>query len=138
MKSLIALGITVSFLSTDVALAADRDHTLPLLSAPASNPDTMGWMQGFPPAPDETIRFTDPDYTWWINHDDHGAFAARGVHGQTIWIAPVAQMVIVHFASSPVAADAASDPTSLPAFRTVADYLMERDRGGTAIATRQP
>lgn len=64
---------------------------------------------------------------WWVSHDDHGAFAARGVHGQTIWIDPTAEMVIVRFASGPVAANAASDPTSLPAYRAVADYLMAQD-----------
>lgn len=69
-----------------------------------------------------------PDWSyrgmWWVSHDDHGAFAARGVHGQTIWIDPTAEMVIVRFASNPVAGNAASDPTSLPAYRAVADYLM--------------
>ncbi|WP_169961466.1 serine hydrolase [Oceaniglobus indicus] len=64
---------------------------------------------------------------WWVSHDDHGAFAARGVHGQTVWIDPTAEMVIVRFASTPVAANAASDPTSLPAYRAVADYLMMQD-----------
>lgn len=64
---------------------------------------------------------------WWISHDDHGAFAARGVHGQTLWIDPVAEMVIVRFASNPVAANAANDPISLPAYRAVADYLMLQD-----------
>ena len=64
---------------------------------------------------------------WWITHDDHGSFAARGVHGQTIWIDPRADMVIARFASHPVAANAASDPTSLPAFRAVADYLIAHD-----------
>lgn len=64
---------------------------------------------------------------WWVSNDDHGAFAARGVHGQTIWIDPAAQMVIVRFASNPVAANPASDPTSLPAYRAVADYLMAHD-----------
>ena len=68
---------------------------------------------------------------WWVSHDDHGSFAARGVHGQTIWIDPTAEMVIVRFASNPVAANAASDPTSLPAYRAVADYLMgEGDSAG--------
>ncbi|MFG6178619.1 serine hydrolase domain-containing protein [Halomonas sp. THAF12] len=62
---------------------------------------------------------------WWISHDDHGAFAARGVHGQTIWIDPTADMVIVRLASHPVAANAANDPTSLPAYRALADYLLE-------------
>lgn len=65
---------------------------------------------------------------WWVSNDDHGAYAARGVHGQTIWIDPVAEMVIVRFASNPVAANAASDPTSLPAYRAVADHLMATDQ----------
>ena len=65
---------------------------------------------------------------WWISNDDHGAYAARGVYGQTIWIDPKADMVIVRFASNPVAANAASDPTSLPAYRAVADHLMTNDR----------
>ncbi len=64
---------------------------------------------------------------WWVSHDHHGTYAARGVHGQTIWIDPVADMVIVRFASTPVAANAASDPTSLPAYRAVADHLMSTD-----------
>ncbi|WP_108482028.1 serine hydrolase [Oceaniglobus ichthyenteri] len=64
---------------------------------------------------------------WWVSHDEHGAFAARGVHGQTIWVDPTADMVIVRFASNPVAGNAASDPTSLPAYRAVADYLIAQD-----------
>lgn len=66
---------------------------------------------------------------WWISHDDHGVFAARGVHGQTIWIDPAADMVIVRLASNPVAANAANDPTSLPAYRAVADYLLGKNDG---------
>ncbi len=65
---------------------------------------------------------------WWISNDDHGAYAARGVHGQTIWVDPKADMVIVRFASHPVAANAATDPTSLPAYRAVAEHLMALDR----------
>lgn len=64
---------------------------------------------------------------WWVSNDDHGAYAARGVHGQTIWIDPAADMVIVRFASNPVAANAGSDPTSVPAYRAVADFLMGKD-----------
>ncbi len=65
---------------------------------------------------------------WWVSHDNHGVYAARGVHGQTIWIDPVADMVIVRFASSPVANNAASDPTSLPAYKAVAEHLMAHDK----------
>jgi len=32
------------------------------LSAQASDPETMGWMQGFPPPEAKRIRFTDNDY----------------------------------------------------------------------------
>ena len=61
---------------------------------------------------------------WWIFHNRHGAFAARGVHGQTIYIDPTAQMVIVRFASHPAAGNSANDPTSLPAYQALAEYLM--------------
>lgn len=71
---------------------------------------------------------------WWITHDDHGAYAARGVHGQTIWIDPAADMVIARFASHPTAANAAIDPTSLPAYRAVADYLISANEGALAGA----
>ncbi|MFD2180383.1 serine hydrolase domain-containing protein [Veronia pacifica] len=63
---------------------------------------------------------------WWIFHNNHGAYAARGVHGQTIYIDPVAEMVIVRFASFPVASNSHIDPTSLPAYQAVADYLLSK------------
>jgi CubicO group peptidase (beta-lactamase class C family) len=63
---------------------------------------------------------------WWNFHNKHGAFAARGVHGQTIYIDPTAEMVIVRFASFPVAKNAKIDPTSLPAYQAVAEYLIEK------------
>src|SRR5699024_10483461 len=63
---------------------------------------------------------------WWITHNENGAYAARGVHGQTIYIDPRADMVIVRFASHPVAANAANDPISLPSYQAVADYLMDK------------
>jgi CubicO group peptidase (beta-lactamase class C family) len=61
---------------------------------------------------------------WWIIHDEHGAFAARGVHGQTIYIDPKSEMVIVRFASHPEAKNSKIDPNSLPAYHSVARYLM--------------
>ena len=63
---------------------------------------------------------------WW--HTGGGAYAARGVHGQTVWIDPAADVVIARFASHPVAANAANDPTSLPAYRAVADHLAVNDK----------
>ncbi len=61
---------------------------------------------------------------WWITHNEHGAFMARGVHGQALYIDPAAKMVIARFASHPIAANAANDPTSLPAYHAVAQHLM--------------
>ncbi len=63
---------------------------------------------------------------WWLFHNEHGAFAARGVHGQTIYIDPTADMVLVRLASFPTAKNARIDPTSLPAYQAVAEYLMHR------------
>ncbi|WP_439106042.1 serine hydrolase domain-containing protein [Congregibacter sp.] len=63
---------------------------------------------------------------WWIHHNPNGAFSARGVHGQTIYIDPTAEMVIVRLASHPLAANANYDDVSLPAYQAVADYLMKR------------
>lgn len=64
---------------------------------------------------------------WWVLHNDHGAFAARGVHGQTIYVDPTAEMVLVRFASFPQPQNALIDPTSLPAFEAVAEFLMGQD-----------
>lgn len=63
---------------------------------------------------------------WWVLHNQHGAFAARGVHGQTIYIDPTASMVLVRFASHPQAKNGVIDPTSLPAYQAVAEYLLSR------------
>jgi CubicO group peptidase (beta-lactamase class C family) len=61
---------------------------------------------------------------WWVSHNPHGAFTARGIHGQGIYIDPAAEMVIVRFASHPLAANANYDATSLPAYDAVARLLM--------------
>lgn len=61
---------------------------------------------------------------WWITHNEHGAFCARGVHGQVIYIDPKADMVIVRFASHPVASNSANDPYSLPSYHAIAKFLL--------------
>ncbi|WP_244437668.1 serine hydrolase domain-containing protein [Roseivivax isoporae] len=64
---------------------------------------------------------------WWVFHNDHGAYAARGVHGQTIYVDPTAEMVLVRLASFPQAQNGLIDPTSLPAYQAVAEFLMSQD-----------
>ncbi|MEL7117639.1 MAG: serine hydrolase, partial [Pseudomonadota bacterium] len=64
---------------------------------------------------------------WWVFHNDHGAYAARGVHGQTIYVDPTAEMVLVRLASFPQAQNGLIDPTSLPGYQAVAEFLMSRE-----------
>ena len=61
---------------------------------------------------------------WWITHNAHGAYMARGVHGQGIYIDPKAEMVIARYASHPVAGNVANDPVTLPAYMALAKDLM--------------
>jgi hypothetical protein len=53
---------------------------------------------------------------------------ARGIHGQAIYIDPRAEMVIARFASHPLAGNMHFDPTSLPAYRAIADQLLRKPR----------
>lgn len=64
---------------------------------------------------------------WWVTHNPQGAFMARGVHGQTLYINPTAELVIARFASHPTAGNTANDPISLPAWQALADYLLAQD-----------
>lgn len=61
---------------------------------------------------------------WWVTHNEHGAYMARGIHGQSIYIDPKAEMVIVRYAAHPIAGNAGNDPLTLPAFHAVAKALM--------------
>jgi CubicO group peptidase (beta-lactamase class C family) len=63
---------------------------------------------------------------WWVSHNEHGAFMARGVHGQAIYIDPAAEMVVARFASHPLAGNVNLDPMSLPAYHAVAKHLMKK------------
>ena len=65
---------------------------------------------------------------WWVTHNEHGAYMARGIHGQAIYVDPTAEMVIARYASHPVAANANNDPTSLPAYHALARHLMGATR----------
>ena len=51
---------------------------------------------------------------------------ARGVHGQAIYIDPKAEMIIARFASSPYSSNKYIDPTSLPLYEAIADYLLKK------------
>ncbi|MEZ5706503.1 MAG: serine hydrolase [Burkholderiaceae bacterium] len=61
---------------------------------------------------------------WWVTHNEHGAYTARGIHGQTIYIDPMAEMVVARFGSHPLAASVNFDAVTLPAFDAMARHLM--------------
>ncbi len=61
---------------------------------------------------------------WWVHHNAHGAFSARGIHGQAIYVDPKAEVVVARFASHPLAANVNFDPTSLPAYQALAEFLV--------------
>ncbi len=87
-----------------------------------------GSPQAFVPAGYKTLPGWSYRKQWWISHDDHGAFMARGIHGQAIYIDPTAEMVIARFASHPLAGNMNLDPMSLPAYRAIADQLLRKPR----------
>lgn len=61
---------------------------------------------------------------WWVSHNAHGVYMARGIHGQSIYVDPKAEMVIARYASHHAAGNVANDPVTLPAFIAVAKHLM--------------
>jgi hypothetical protein len=78
-------------------------------------------------------RFTPAGYTllpgysyrnmWWVSHNALGVFEGRGIHGQRLYIAPKAELVIARFCSHPVASSAANDPITQPAFAAMSQLL---------------
>jgi hypothetical protein len=63
---------------------------------------------------------------WWVAHDEMGVFEGRGIHGQRLYVAPGAELVVARFASHPIASSAANDPITLPAFRALGRLLSAR------------
>jgi CubicO group peptidase (beta-lactamase class C family) len=61
---------------------------------------------------------------WWVSHNPLGMFEGRGIHGQRLYIAPKAEVVIARFCSHPIATSAANDPVTLPAFAALCRLLM--------------
>jgi CubicO group peptidase (beta-lactamase class C family) len=61
---------------------------------------------------------------WWVSHNALGVFEGRGIHGQRLYIAPKAELVIARFCSHPIASSAANDPITQPAFAAMSQLLM--------------
>ena len=78
----------------------------------------------FAPAGYATLKGWSYHNQWWVSHNAHGAYMARGIHGQSIYIDPKAEMVAARYGSFPVAGNVANDPITLPAFAAAAAALM--------------
>ncbi len=62
---------------------------------------------------------------WWYGGTDtRPLIAARGVYGQTIYLDPVAEVVIVRLASDPQPSSRFIDPRVQPVYRAISNYLM--------------
>lgn len=62
---------------------------------------------------------------WWMTNNANGAFVARGIYGQAIYVDPNAEMVVVRYASHPIAANAGNDPVTLPTYEALAKALAQ-------------
>jgi CubicO group peptidase (beta-lactamase class C family) len=63
---------------------------------------------------------------WWVSHGPLGVFEGRGIHGQRLYIAPAADVVIARFSSHPIATNAANDSITMPGFAAVCRLLRDR------------
>lgn len=84
-----------------------------------------GERAAFPQAAFPTLPGWSYRNMWWVTHNEHGAYTARGIHGQALYIDPKAEMVIARFASHPIPNNPFNDPTSLPAYHALAKHLMQ-------------
>lgn len=62
---------------------------------------------------------------WWVSDNELGAFEARGIHGQRLYVAPEAEMVVAIFASHPVA-EGAGDTITSPLLLTLGRMLRAK------------
>ena len=79
----------------------------------------------FAPAGYHTLPGWSYRSMWWVSHNAHGAYMARGIHGQAIYIDPLAEMVIARYGSHHIAGNLGIDPHSLPAYHAMALHLLQ-------------
>lgn len=82
--------------------------------------DRAAWLAG-----EMTHLLPDGRYRsqWYSVGDDHGAFAAIGIHGQWIYVDPAAEMVVVKQSSQPLPVDDPLDKRLVAAFRALGERL---------------
>ncbi len=83
-----------------------------------------GSVEAFKPAGYVTLPGWAYRNMWWVSNNAHGAYMARGIYGQNVFIDPKAEMVIARLGSHTVAANTATDHLVLPAYQAAAEALM--------------
>lgn len=63
-------------------------------------------------------------HQWWLTHNAHGAYMARGIFGQSLYVDPRAEMVVARYAAHPLAASRYTDPLTLPGLHALAQALL--------------
>jgi CubicO group peptidase (beta-lactamase class C family) len=64
---------------------------------------------------------------WWTFNNPHKAVSALGIHGQIIYIDPVAQMVVVKLSSDPEAESDINETDGPLVYHAIAEFLMKRN-----------
>ena len=121
------LNTTVRDLARFGEVMRNRGHFNGRQIVPASVVDDIakgGDPKKFAPAGYATLPGWSYRNQWWVSHNAHGAYMARGIHGQSIYVDPRADMVIARYASHPAAGNVNNDPVTLPAFAAVAEVLI--------------
>ena len=73
---------------------------------------------------------------WWTFNNPHKAVSAIGVHGQFIYIDPVAEMVVVKQSSHPEAEGESNEVDGPQIWQQIAEHLMAND-GAARVAVRE-
>ena len=60
---------------------------------------------------------------WWISHDEYDSIRALGVHGQQLYVAPRAGLVIARFGSQKLAVDEQFERLLLAVHRGIAKIV---------------
>lgn len=83
-----------------------------------------GSAEAFKPAGYVTLPGWAYRNMWWVSNNAHGAYMARGIYGQNVFIDPKAEMVVSRLGSHSIAANTATDHLVLPAYQAAAEALM--------------
>ena len=98
---------------------ANSHHIVPAwwLADMRENGDPAAWVKGgYDSMPDWRYRSK-----WYVAPD--GAYCGLGIHGQTVFVDPAANLVAAKFSSQPTALDEALDGTTAKAWHAIAEAL---------------